>query len=740
VALVSCGGSGSHQSSPASIGTNATTTQPTTAQATNNSPPGNGPYEWVRAASPALNVGGGASSTLTAVLAPAGLAGWMVAGTRLAADGSSTATVWTSRDGSSWRSTPLTGPQVDSEATAATTWNSATVVVGSVGRGSDSRAAVWIAATPGAPYVQVASGAFSGGQSALTLVAGGPLGLFAAGSANGHVALWYSTNGQRWTALPDADRTITAATDPHIDALLVGPQGGVFAAGWARDGSSIVGALWSSGDGLKWHPVSSAQTAFSGSGDHVITGLAPFGTGFVAVGGSRIGSHWTPASWISPNGDSWSEPSAQFAMATRPQPDGFDAIVRDLSAIQTGIHSAALTAVGGGPTAQRMWRSTDGLHWAELVLPRGAAASDGWTASRVAAAGSTSVVADTDPGQPHLLVRGARGWLEPSASPATFGAMQAVARPAGLVSSSTGLLLAVQADHSPQVLGPSRSSVAFFTSPDATTWTPVAAGSSFAGSTLEGVAALPVGFVAVGWTSSGARKWATVWTSPNGVSWSSGARLDPHPVGASDQASGVCVDGSLIAAVGSVNRGGTGASARAWVSRDGVQWAVVSVAPPTVAGISTAMIGCAATAIGPPGSYRVDAFGAVSGPGGNPAPAYWAAARITAWTRQMSSPFGATLPFPTRDVSRRAASWLAAGGEGGAELPPGTLSSGAADQPGVWRSVDGGANWQRLDTLTAPWLGAGPAQIDRVAWFGSIPVVAGAVDGRLAVWTGIPSS
>jgi hypothetical protein len=738
--VVGCGGSGGHQTSPAPAGSNNSTTLPTTALTTTTAPPDDEPYDWVRAASPALAVGGGASGTLAALLAPAGSAGWIVAGTRLAADGSSTATVWTSRDGSSWRSTPLTGPQVDSEASAATTWNNAAVVVGSVGRGSDSRAAVWTAAAPGAPFVQVASGALSVGPSAMTSVAGGPLGLFAAGSADGHVAMWYSTNGQRWTSLQEADRVIAAATDPHIDALLVGTQGGVFAAGWEQNGSSIVGALWSSGDGLNWHPVSSAHAAFAGIGDHVITGLASFGTGFVAVGGSRIGSHWTPASWISPNGDSWSEPSAHFAMGPRSQPNASDAVVRDIAAIQTGIHSATLTAVGGGPTAQRMWTSTDGLHWAELPLPPVAAASENWAAARVAVAGSTLVVVDSDPGQPHLLVRGARGWLEPSANPVTFGAVQAVARPAGLASSSAGLLLAVQVDHFAQVLGPSTSSVALFTSADATTWTPVASSDSFAGSRLEAIAALPAGFVAVGWTRAGAQEWATVWTSPNGMSWSASARLDPRPVGASDLASGVCVDGALIAVVGSVSQRSGGASARAWLSADGVRWVVVSLGPPSVAGTSTAMAGCAATPTGPPGSYRVNVFGAVSGPGGNPGPTYWTAARITSWTRQTGSPFGTSFPFPTRDVARRATFWLAAGGEGGSELPPGAPGTTIAGQPGLWRSVDGGANWQRLDTSGAPWLGATPAQIDRVAWFGSLPVVAGAIDGRLAVWTGIPSS
>jgi hypothetical protein len=54
----------------------------------------------------------------------------------------------------------------------------------------------------------------------------------------------------------------------------------------------------------------------------------------------------------------------------------------------------------------------------------------------------------------------------------------------------------------------------------------------------------------------------------------------------------------------------------------------------------------------------------------------------------------------------------------------------------LWRSADSGASWQRLDTPAAPWLGAEATRFNRVAWLGPTPVVAGVVDGRLAVWTG----
>ena len=55
----------------------------------------------------------------------------------------------------SWHATSLTGPQVDSQAGAATSWHQGLVIVGSVGRGADSRAAVWLASAPGAPFAQM---------------------------------------------------------------------------------------------------------------------------------------------------------------------------------------------------------------------------------------------------------------------------------------------------------------------------------------------------------------------------------------------------------------------------------------------------------------------------------------------------------------------------------------------------------------------------------------------------------
>src|ERR1700722_2436799 len=104
--LTGCG-SNHHQTVP--------TTAPTTSVApSSTTQPDTGPYDWTRADSSALALGGGASSTLASIVTPVGGSPWIVAGTRTAPGGSTTATIWTSADGSSWSSTPLTGSHVAS--------------------------------------------------------------------------------------------------------------------------------------------------------------------------------------------------------------------------------------------------------------------------------------------------------------------------------------------------------------------------------------------------------------------------------------------------------------------------------------------------------------------------------------------------------------------------------------------------------------------------------------------------
>jgi hypothetical protein len=756
VSLTGCGG-GHHEASPPVAATDspgsttppAATTSPGATTPPVTAPGGTGPstsdhglYRWSRAASPALLIGGGASTTLSAVVAPSGRAPWTIAGTRLAAGGGSTATAWISPDGASWHADPLTGPRVDSQAQAATAWHQGTVIVGSVGPPTDRHAAVWIAAAAGAPFARASSPSLVTADSTMTLVTSGPLGLIGAGTAAGHIAMWYSADGRHWTRLTKAEQLIGAADDPHVDTLLATTNEGVFAAGWDHSGSSIEAALWSSGDGIHWRRVDSAQPEFGGRGDHIITGLAQLqsepsvtGTALVAVGAAWTGSRWAPASWISPNGVSWSRPSTAFALGARIQPDATDAMVRAISAIPSAGLSSTLVAVGGGPTAQRIWKSTDGLRWAEQPLPAAAAASDQWEASLLAVAGSTTIIADADPGQPQVLVdRAPRGWLQPSADPRVFGAIQPVARPSGLMSTPAGVAMAVEIDDPGQIVGPGTSSTRLLTSTDGTNWAPMPTGGVFAGAKVTGLAPAPGGMVAVGLRQTGSTTTAVAWASPAGRSWDGASRLDGTSTVGSDGASAVCTNGGEVVAVGWARSASGAEAARVWASGDGVSWTEVPVSPPVRPGADAAMAGCsAAPAAGGGNRAGFDAFGTAASAESGVGAAFWSSAEGLSWTRQSNNPFG-DLRYPALDVARTGAVWLAAT----ATPDPDLTSAAPPAGSGLWVTTDAGDSWQQVDTSRSVWQGQLTAHPDRVAFLGSMPVVAGEVDGRLAVWVGVP--
>ena len=89
--------------------------------------------------------------------------------------------------------------------------------------------------------------------------------------------------------------------------------------------------------------------------------------------------------------------------------------------------------------------------------------------------------------------------------------------------------------------------------------------------------------------------------------------------------------------------------------------------------------------------------------------------------------------------------WLATAGTAHLDLrwpgsdAPDAASPAAAGASTLWRSTDSGAIWRPLDTSGPLWQGNQPAHIYQVALLGPIPVVAGQIDGQLAIWLGIPT-
>jgi hypothetical protein len=774
-------------------------------------------YRWQRSADATLDIGGGATATLASVLAPTTSDDdWLIAGTATAAGGRTTATVWSSPDALTWTATALPGGGSHGQARGVDAWGERTVVVGSVGTGPTQRAAVWISQTTGAPFVPVPDttafdlpgravdptpgAALPSGDAGATqpaAVAGavmdsvtsGALGLFAVGSAGGHLAVWYSSDGATWTRLGQAESVIGRSPGAQVRQILE-TSAGVFAVGSVRHGSDTDAAVWASGNGTGWGPVSS-PTSFAGDGDHALTDLITYGGSVVAVGGTRATTTWTPASWISPNGFTWGPPSESFPESTPARADLDGAVVSDVAVSSNGQD---LVAVGGSPAAQRMWTSTDGISWTETALPPAATTDADWTAGLVATNGTTTVVVDPDPGQPRLLVDDPTGWTEVSADPAVFGTPQDVATPAGLITSDGHLVLAVDVDEPGQALGTEATTVDILTSTDGTTWSVAAADGQFVDEEVSDLTATAAGLVAVGGqvpvssTLAGGNPAATVWTSADGTSWTAatstagtlgggkapatraeavstttptdglGSVVVAGTTPAGPALSWAAGDGSVIAA-GTLDRApGTGAETPAgacptptgpvvvgqtaddsagsrgliWFTTTGGTTQRAQLLPVPRAGSDEAVTGCTRV-----GGGRLLAWGRSTSDAGTPQASLWTTTKgsSSSWTRLVDKALAAGQGTAgISDLATGDGTWLALTG---GTTQPWTEEdlSGVA----LWRSRDDGKTWQRVETTGAPWASSFGLAARLATFFDGQAVVVGQVDGRLATWTGTPT-
>ncbi|GEM_PF-2474083 len=840
-------------------------------------------YHWQRDQGMGLQLGGGPTSTLAAVVAPGPGQDWLVAGAQLTPAGTTEATVWTSPGALSWSETVLpapAGPATSTAADAASYWGGRAVVVGSAGTGPTMRASVWLSAGTGRPFSPVPdqpaldppAGSLSGAE--MSTVAAGALGIFAAGTVAGRATLWYSTDGLHWSVLSGADAVVNQSPGAVVDDLLMTPIG-VFAGGSSVAANRTSAALWYSSDGIHWSAVGSAGATFSGPGDRVITSLVDIGesgnpspgspgpTGLLAVGGVRAGASWQPASWISPNGLSWSEASNSFPLDAEP-PASTGAVVY----AATGA-DGRLLAVGGSNLHQRLWQSPNGQAWSEIPLPPAAATDRHWHLGLVASNGGTTVVADNLPGQPYLLALKRGVWYQPSAS-GTFGSPLATALPTSLVADNGTLVMSVLMTDPGQRLGTGTTSVAVLTSSDGRTWQtanvdafdqarvnqlllvpggilavgartvrsqargapdrvaghrlegPVPTGAhpatgAFAslstdlGTTWPRTPISPTGLGGQGTTAVAAGRvgqavyvagqagaQAVYWYSPDGTAWQPPRPLDQQPQLGLEQPLASCSGTGTAVVVGSVAGTARGSLPAAWWSSNGDSWASATLGPAPPAGSSSSMDGCLFTG----NSFL--AYGGSTGNGPAMRPALWTSTDGSAWEQQTSATFrpfsppggstGAGGPASTAASTTRQSTtstpptttarvpgvspgpaapapgglggstpgpfgpfgiegapldglayggttWLAVSGRG--DLPwqrwPAPVGGAAGALPvpvGLWASDDAGATWQQLDPLDPAFTGFLYTQATVATFVGQEAVVAGTLDGQLAVWAG----
>jgi hypothetical protein len=714
-------------------------------------------YQWEQVQQTALPLGNGATTTIADVVAPT-QAGqpWLAVGTKTAAGAApvngetgqagapdqpgtsaqvgpavvGTATVWTSPDGLHWSATalPTTVPDVSSQARSAARLGHETIVVGATGGGSQRRGAVWVerdgrwrevpptafTGNPAPTATGTVGSAASATGTVINTVATGALGAFAAGTIGGAVAMWYSADGVRWTRLPDAEKVIDRSDRPQVNALLVTTDG-VLACGSVVEGTDLAAAVWKTTDGIHWGQVTVAGHVFSGDGDHVITSVAPLGTGYVAVGAVRPAEQWLPASWISPDGRSWSLASSAFPQA--PVPDagdqgtvltGVTSIAGRVVAVGGGVNSLGLgnsglnpgSAAGlwaaGGAGVQRMWTSTDGLSWSQQALPGAAATATGWRLGVVAAYGPTIVTADTDVGQPRLLTYVSGKWTEVTSSAAPFGTPAPVAAPTSLVTSGNQLYLSVDIRLPGQSLGADRSTVAVLESSDGLHWKLAARGGTLAGHRMRALLAVPGGLAAAGGSTPTAAAHppaATAWSSPDGRSWTAAPNqvVAGQPVfggTAANPAQGVSLarNGASLVMVGT-----DAGSAVAWAQPSGGSWqpATTLDSRPGVA-VETVEGACG-------GPQAVVVVGAEQvGPGSRAAA--WSSTDNRSWHTATITPAATAGADETMDGCLATGNAFLAYG-----ASPGT---GGTTDPALWQSADG-TTWSLQDVTSFSGSGGG---------------------------------
>ncbi len=282
------------------------------------------------------------------------------------------------------------------------------------------------------------------------------------------------------------------------------------------------------------------------------------GGGYSAIG--YVPPDWTPTSWTSPDGETWSIHAIGSATFTFPV------------ALASGS-GGPLVAVGRSGSKPVAWTSTDGVAWAEHAVP----VLDAGVAERVTAiaAGSHGFVAGGSAG-PELLDRHARFWTSTDGSSwtaapddeATFANAEVRA-----ITAFDGGFVAVGVAGSAQ----QHTGAVAWTSRDGLAWKRIDDAGLAGGLTVALTTAPFGGLVAVG--SDLDRREAAACTSPDGVRWTrapseqsrihgGGYAWMTDVVAIGDEVVGIGEDQGL--------QRGTGTS---WVSRDGVHWDQATTAP-----------------------------------------------------------------------------------------------------------------------------------------------------------------
>ncbi|MGB9358143.1 MAG: hypothetical protein WCC01_06270 [Acidimicrobiia bacterium] len=281
------------------------------------------------------------------------------------------AAVWVSADGLVWsRVDDPDGLNADGWQTmnTVTTGGPGLVAVGTSAPGlHKDDAAVWTS-TDGLRWTRVPddSGDFSGAgdHHMADVVAGGP-GLVAVGSVGsvdtGVAAVWTSQDGLAWTRVAHSDEVFGGDRWQFMASVTVSDSG-LVAVGGDSSGDDLDAAVWTSPDGLVWSRVVDTDGTLTSSGDQAMESVTVGGPGLVAVGREKPGSDFDGVVWISSDGGSWTRVDTGDAFGGP----------GDQAVAQVFEVDGGLMAVGYERSEDRdaqVWDSADGLAWAKSSDP-----------------------------------------------------------------------------------------------------------------------------------------------------------------------------------------------------------------------------------------------------------------------------------------------------------------------------------------------------------------------------------
>src|SRR5439155_25702753 len=123
-------------------------------------------------------------------------------------------------------------------------------------------------------------------------------------SSDYDAAVWTSTDGSRWTRIPNSDSVFGGAAGQTIRDVIW--TGSLFVAGgvdWS--GGDADAAFWTSPDGLKWKRTRHNEKVFGGPGNQLVVQLGIGHAGVLAIGqsvpsGSKDAAD--PAASLEPDG------------------------------------------------------------------------------------------------------------------------------------------------------------------------------------------------------------------------------------------------------------------------------------------------------------------------------------------------------------------------------------------------------------------------------------------------------